>query len=82
MEGFEGVTTFYYTEEIPAVSVKGMESLKLKGMFMSYEGKMEDMTVKIEVTSINKSPVDDAKFIVPDDYTELPDQMKSLMGIK
>ena len=56
MEGFEGVTTFYYTEEIPAVSVKGMESLKLKGMFMAYEGKMEGMTMKIEVTKINKGP--------------------------
>ena len=82
MEGFEGVTTFYYTEEIPAVRVKGMESLELKGMFMAYEAKMQDMTIKIEVTSINKGPVDDAKFIVPEGYSELPDQMKSLMGIK
>jgi len=82
MEGFEGVTTFYYTEEIPAVRVKGMESLELKGMFMAYEGKMQDMTVKIEVTSINKGPIEDAMFIVPDGYSELPEQMKSLMGIK
>jgi len=82
MEGFEGVTTFYYTEEIPAVRVKGMESLNLKGMFMSYEGKMKEMDIKIEVTKVNKGPVDDGKFIVPDGYTELPDQMKSIMGIK
>ena len=82
MDGFDGKTIFYYTEEIPAVQVKGMEALALKGMYMAYEASTQGMTVSIEVSNIDKGPVSDDKFIVPDGYTDMPDQMKSMMGIK
>jgi GLPGLI family protein len=82
MDGFDKKAIFYYTEEIPPVQVKGMEALSLNGMFMAYEASTQGMTISIEVTNIDKSPVSDDKFIVPDGYTEMPAQMKSMMGIK
>ena len=82
MVGFDGVATFYYTEEIPAVKVQGMESLQLKGMFMAYEFSANGMTMNIEVTDIDKSSVADSKFHVPSGYTEMPDEIKSMMGLK
>jgi GLPGLI family protein len=82
MDGFDGKAIFYYTEEIPPVQVKGMEALSLKGMFMAYEASTQGMTISIEVTNIDKGPVSDDKFIVPDGYSEMPAQMKSMMGIK
>jgi hypothetical protein len=82
MDGFDGIATFYYTEEIPPVMVKGMEALKLKGMFMSYEASMQGMTMNIEVVSVDKESVSDDKFIAPDGYSDMPAQMKSMMGIK
>ena len=82
MVGFDGVATFYYTEEIPPVKVQGMESLQLKGMFMAYEFSANGMTMNIEVTNIDKGSVADSKFQVPSGYTEMPDEMKSMMGFK
>jgi GLPGLI family protein len=82
MDGFDGVATFYYTEEIPPVMVKGMEALKLKGMFMAYTASVQGMTISIEVTSVDKQAVSDDKFIPPEGYTDLPEEMKSMMGIK
>ena len=82
MVGFDGVATFYYTEEIPPVKVQGMESLQLKGMFMAYEFSANGMTMNIEVTNIDKGSVADSKFRVPSGYTEMPDEMKSMMGFK
>lgn len=82
MDGFDGKAIFYYTEEIPPVQVKGMEALALKGMFMAYEASTQGMTISIEVEDIDKGPVSDDKFIVPDGYSEMPAQMKSMMGIK
>ena len=82
MDGFDKKAIFYYTEEIPPVQVKGMEALALNGMFMAYEASTQGMTISIEVTNIDKGPVSDDKFIVPDGYTEMPAQMKSMMGIK
>ena len=82
MDGFDGKAIFYYTEEIPAVQVKGMEALALKGMYMAYEASTQGMTVSIEVSNIDKGSVSDDKFIVPDGYSDMPDQMKSMMGIK
>ena len=82
MDGFDGKAIFYYTEEIPPVQVKGMEALALKGMFMAYEASTQGMTISIEVNNIDKGPVSDDKFIVPDGYTDMPAQMKSMMGIK
>ena len=82
MEGFDGKAIFYYTEEIPPVQVKGMEALDLKGMFMAYEATTQGMTISIEVNNIDKGSVSDDKFIVPDGYSDMPEQMKSMMGIK
>jgi GLPGLI family protein len=82
MDGFDGKAIFYYTEEIPAVQVKGMEALALKGMYMAYEATTQGMTISIEVENINKSSVSDDKFMVPEGYTDMPAQMKSMMGIK
>lgn len=82
MDGFDGKAIFYYTEEIPAVQVKGMEALALKGMYMAYEATTQGMTISIEVENIDKSSVSDDKFLVPDGYTDMPAQMKSMMGIK
>lgn len=82
MDGFDGKAIFYYTEEIPPVQVKGMEALALKGMYMAYEASTQGMTVSIEVSSIDKGSVSDDKFVIPDGYTDMPEQMKSMMGIK
>jgi GLPGLI family protein len=82
MDGFDKKAIFYYTEEIPPVQVKGMEALALNGMFMAYEASTQGMTISIEVTNIDKGPVSDDMFIVPAGYTEMPAQMKSMMGIK
>ena len=82
MDGFDGKAIFYYTEEIPPVQVKGMEALALRGMYMAYEATTQGMTISIEVETIDKSSVSDDKFIVPNGYTEMPAQMKSMMGIK
>ena len=82
MDGFDKKAIFYYTEEIPPVQVKGMEALSLKGMFMAYEASTQGMTISIEVTNIDKGPVSDDKFIVPEGYAEMPEQLKSMMGIK
>jgi hypothetical protein len=82
MDGFDGTAIFYYTEEIPPVQVKGMEALSLDGMFMAYEATTQGMTISIEVINIEKGPVSDDKFIVPTGYTEMPAQIKSMMGIK
>jgi hypothetical protein len=82
MDGFDGKAIFYYTEEIPPVQVKGMEALSLNGMFMAYEATTQGMTISIEVIDIDKGPVSDDKFIVPAGYTEMPAQIKSMMGIK
>jgi hypothetical protein len=80
MVGFDGVATFYYTEEIPPVKVQGMESLQLKGMFMAYEFTANNMTMNIEVTEIDKSSISDSKFDIPSGYSDMPDEMKSMMG--
>ena len=82
MDGFDEKAIFYYTEEIPPVQVKGMEALSLDGMFMAYEASTQGMTISIEVTNIDKGPVTDDKFIVPAGYSEMPAQIKSMMGIK
>jgi GLPGLI family protein len=82
MDGFDKKAIFYYTEEIPPVQVKGMEALSLKGMFMAYEASTQGMTISIEVTNIDKGPVSDDKFTIPADYAEMPEQLKSMMGIK
>jgi len=82
MDGFDGTAVFYYTEEIPAVKVQGMEALELKGMFMAYEASMQGMTISIEVGSIDRSPVNDDIFKVPEGYSEMPDQIKGMLGIK
>jgi GLPGLI family protein len=82
MDGFDKTATFWYTEKIPPVMVKGMEALKLKGMFMAYTASTQGMTISIEVTSVEKQAVSDDKFVAPDGYTDLPDQMKAMMGIK
>ncbi|RLD19123.1 MAG: hypothetical protein DRI71_12335 [Bacteroidetes bacterium] len=82
MDGFDGKAIFYYTEEIPAVQVKGMEALALKGMYMAYEATTQGMTINIEVENIDKMSVSDDKFLVPEGYTDMPAQMKSMMGIK
>ena len=82
MDGFDGKAIFYYTEEIPPVQVKGMEALALRGMYMAYEATTQGMTISIEVETIDKSSVSDDKFIVPNGYTEMPAQMKSMKGIK
>lgn len=82
MDGFDGKAIFYYTEEIPPVQVKGMEALALKGMFMAYEASTQGMTISIEVNNIDKGAVSDDKFLVPGGYTDMPAQMKSMMGIK
>lgn len=82
MVGFDGVATFYYTEEIPPVKVQGMEALQLKGMFMAYEFSANGMTMNIEVTDIDKSSISDSKFQVPSGYKDMPDEMKSMMGFK
>jgi GLPGLI family protein len=81
MKDFDGVATFYYTEEIPPVKVKGMETLRLKGMFMAYEVKINGMTMSIEVSDLAKGPVADTKFTVPEGYTEMPEDIKNIMGL-
>ncbi len=82
MEGMDGPATFYYTEEIPPVQMKGMEALQLKGMFMAYEVSTNGITINIEASSIDEGPVDSNLFTVPTGYSEMPAQMKAMMGIK
>ena len=82
MDGFDGKAIFYYTEEIPPVKVKGMEALPLNGMFMAYEASTQGMTISIEVQGIDKGPVDDTKFIIPDGYIDMPAQIKGMMGLR
>jgi len=82
MAGFDDVAIFYYTEEIPPVKVQGMEALQLKGMFMAYEFSANNMTMVIEVATIDKSAVSDSKFKIPAGYVDMPAEMKAMMGLK
>jgi len=82
MKEFDGIATFYYTEEIPPVKVQGMENLQLKGMFMAYEVSTKGMAMSIEVATVDKTPIANSKFDIPIGYKEMPEQMKAMMGIK
>ena len=82
MDGFDAVAIFYYTEEIPPVKIQGMEALPLKGMFMAYEISQQGMNISIEVSNIDIGAINDNKFTVPDGYTEMPAQIKAMLGIK
>jgi GLPGLI family protein len=85
--GSEVTTTVWYTEEIPN-ALNGDESMQdfknLKGMPMEFEVQQPEQgfTMKMLATKVLKENVDDAKFIVPEGYTETTKEelMKSLMG--
>ena len=81
IEGLEEPAIAYYTEEIPAAKIKGMENIRLKGMFLSYRFKAKGMTMTYEATEVDRSPVSDSTFEVPEGYAEMPANMKAMMGL-
>ena len=82
MEGMDEPAIFYYTEEIPPVNMRGMESLQLKGMPLEYQMSTNGMKMIMTVTEMDKQDLSDDLFAVPAGYTEMTDQMKQMMGMK
>jgi GLPGLI family protein len=82
MEGMTDPAIFYYTEDIPMIKMRGMESIELKGMPLEYEMTMQGMHMIVTVTEMNQQTLSDSEFIAPDGYQEMNDQMKAMFGIK
>lgn len=81
MDGLDEKAIFYYTEEIPPISMRGMENLQLKGMALEYKMSTNGMKMVMMVTDMQKQDISDEMFTVPDGYTEMTDQMKQMMGL-
>lgn len=82
MTGMAEPAIFYYTEEIPPIKMRGMESLNLKGMPMEYEMTNQGITMVVSVSKMEKQALNESLFDVPAGYNEMDDQMKAMMGIK
>ena len=82
MTGMAEPAIFYYTEEIPPIKMRGMESLNLKGMPMEYEMTNQGITMVVSVSKMEKQALNESLFDVPEGYNEMDDQMKAMMGIK
>lgn len=82
MTGMTEPAIFYYTEEIPPIQMRGMESLNLKGMQLEFEMSNQGISMTVTVTSMDKKSLSDSIFEVPTGYNEMDDQMKAMMGIK
>jgi len=80
MDGMETPAIFYYTEKIQAIGLRGMEKLTLKGMPLEYTISAQGLTMTMTAKEIKKEPVSDSSFEIPDGYTEVPEQMKQMMG--
>ena len=81
MEGMDKPAIFYYTEEIAPIRMRGMESLNLKGMPMEYEMATAGMEMVVSVSEMKREAISDESFSIPDGYTEMPDQMRQMMGM-
>jgi hypothetical protein len=81
MAGLDETAIFYYTEEIPPIRMRGMESLNLKGLPMEYEVSTSGMKMVVSVTEMELATLSDDMFNIPEGYMEMPDQMKQLMGL-
>ena len=82
MEGLDDKAIFYYTEEIPAIQMRGMESLQLKGMPLEYQMSTNGIKMVMTVIEMDERSLSDDLFEVPEGYTEMTDQMKQMMGMK
>ncbi|MCB0497553.1 MAG: DUF4412 domain-containing protein [Cyclobacteriaceae bacterium] len=76
----EGEIVFYYSPDIePIENMKGFEGLNLKGMPLEYSISNRGIKMVVTATSIEKKPIDDSVFVIPEGYTEIPDSMKQMM---
>ena len=82
MAGMTEPSIFYYTEEIPPIELKGMESLNLKGMPLEYEMTNQGISMTVTVTKMDRMTLNDSIFEIPTGYNEMDDSMKAMMGIK
>jgi len=74
-----GSMEIYYTNELPAPKMKGME--KINGFPLEYSLESHGMKVHYMTMDIKKESIDDGLFVIPEGYQDMPMNIRTMMGM-